>query len=103
MSIPSYENMYMYMPQNMHALLKKDSIVFVNAPPDNCFLTVHLRIKSIILFSGSKDACVQLSPAQNYSKWGDTEFSKLRLNTRNLVVNTMDFTFSRDLGPNKIR
>ena len=94
----------MYMPQNMQALLEKVNIVVVNAPPGNRFCnSPRARQAYYFFFSGSKDACVQLSPAQNYSMWGDTAFSKLRLNTRNLVVDTMDFTFSRDLGPNKIR
>ena len=56
-----------------------------------------------IISLGSSDACTDQSPFQPYSKRGDTEYSKLRINTRNLVVDTTDFTFSRHLGPNKIR
>lgn len=51
---------------------------------------------------GSTEACADLFPQQNYSMRGRTEFTKLRLNTRLLVVDTDDFTFTKQIGPNKI-
>ena len=55
------------------------------------------------LLVGSKQGCADLYPRQLYTQGGRTEYTKLRINPRLLIIDTSDFTFSKTLGPNKIR
>ena len=54
-------------------------------------------------FTGIKAACAEKFPRELYPERGRTEFTKLRLNTRLLLIQTDDFTFSKTLGPNAVR
>ncbi|XP_071103917.1 uncharacterized protein [Haliotis cracherodii] len=92
----------LYLQQNIGASLYCAGMK-TNSPKE--YLTLKAgRSNNFAVYSKDKgsDSCGSMSPAQVYSQWGRTEFTKIRLHVDTFNVDITDYTFTKQIGPNHI-